>query len=125
MSLCYRCYLDATAHWYPGKTIRTKGSNTAIEALTSYAPVSGSTSSKCAYCVKNRKLYELLKFSDKNAQAHTAAADAAATTAHTASEVVALNLVYSASNAVSLPARIGPNSVPWDLDLADDDNEEE
>ncbi|KPM33886.1 hypothetical protein AK830_g12687 [Neonectria ditissima] len=158
---CCRC-LDAAAHWYPGKTVRTKGGNAVMEAPTSCAPVSSSASSKCACCVKNGKPCELglpetkaeyqdlaLKFGDKNARARTAAADAAATAARTASEVVARvqlleltqlqvqldianalrniaeNLGRGVSGAASLPLRVGPDSVPWDLDLAVDDDEEE
>ncbi|KPM43429.1 hypothetical protein AK830_g3101 [Neonectria ditissima] len=75
-----------------------------MEAPTSCAPVPGSTSSKCARCIKNGKPYEPavqavrvpalrllhhLKFGDKNARARTAAAEAAAAAARTASEVAA------------------------------------
>ncbi|KPM34222.1 hypothetical protein AK830_g12350 [Neonectria ditissima] len=93
MSPCYRRCLDAAAHWHPGKTVRTKGGNATMEALTSCAPIPGSTSSKCAQCVKNGKpckpaeylelaavqavrvpalrLLHHLKFGDKNARART------------------------------------------------------
>ncbi|KPM39525.1 hypothetical protein AK830_g7058 [Neonectria ditissima] len=133
MSPCYCCCLDAAAHWYPGKTVQTKGGNTVMEAPTSYAPVSGSASSKCTYCMKNGKPCEPLKFRDKNAQACTAAADAAAAAARTASELdianafcnIAENLGRGVSGAALLLLRVGPDSVPRDLDLAVDDDEEE
>ncbi|KPM33869.1 hypothetical protein AK830_g12702, partial [Neonectria ditissima] len=95
------------------------------------------------------RLLHQLKFGDKNARARTAAADAAAAAARTASEVaaraqlleltqlqvqldianalrnIAENLGRGVSGAASLPLRVGPDSVPRDLDLAVDDDEEE
>ncbi|KPM35592.1 hypothetical protein AK830_g10977 [Neonectria ditissima] len=117
--------------------------NTTIEALTFYTPMSSSISSKYTYCIKNRKLYKL------DLIARTTAANATAAAARTISEVVARvqlleltqlqvqldianalcniaeNLGCSVSSVALLLLRVGPDLVPWDLDLADDDNKEE